>query len=480
MKFFTAEETLSPSPDFELAVEDGSPFFVHKSGMKVRTDEWGKAAWESAPGTPGAILAGMIRIAGKQGKDGAPAGHMPQEKREKDARLFEHMTEELGEEFSFLLYRAGILTSPSAREPSPEPPPLEDAARKDQISAVVVTYNGMEHIRDCFASLERQTCAPAEIIAVDNASGDGTVETLHRDFPRVKVFPLVKNLQYARAVNYGLKQARGKFVLVLNQDVELDPCCIARLHRKAAASPGAGAVVPMMKFFHLRGFVNGIGNHIRNSGWGSDNFIGCVDIGQFELLEEIPSACFGAVLLRREAVKSIGYLDGKYGAFYEDTDWSFRCWMKGWPILPAVKAVVYHKFGASYPGRHKLKLAARNRMRLVLKIFRGRIMAGFLRRYWKEDVKNTLALIRKARFGEAGAYAGAYASLLLQIPDILAEKRKFYRENAPALRERDVLAKNPAFFSCLDESGRPVIDWRFLIGYYHPEFARIRARQKIR
>lgn len=230
----------------------------------------------------------------------------------------------------------------------------------------------------------------------------------------------------------------------------------------------------MMKFFFLRGFINGIGNHIRDHSWGSDNFIGCVDIGQFETLEDVPSACFGAVLLRRNAVRKVGYLDEKYTAFYEDTDWSFRCWLKGWTIVPAVKAVVYHKFGASYPDRHKLKLVVRNRMRLVLKIFRGRILFGFMRRFWKEDLKNILSSLKKGRFGIAGAYAKAHASLLFQIPNILAEKRRLYRKKSPALQERDVLAKNPSFFSCLDENNQPVIDKRVLSEYYHLEFAKIR------
>jgi GT2 family glycosyltransferase len=462
MTFLTGEEILSPSSYFELVVEDEAIFFVHKSGQRVRTDKWGKAVWEGAPGTLADILA-KLPAAAQGGKEGHPGGSL---------------TKEQGKEYVSLLYQAGLLTIAPPRESSPSSSVQDSPEQNDLISVVVITFNGMEHIKDCFSSLERQTYTNLEIIAVDNASEDRTAETLHVHFPKVQVFALVKNLHYAGAVNFGLKQARGKYILILNQDVELEPECIARLYRKAAASPQAGAVVPMMKFFSLRGFINGIGNHIRDHSWGSDNFIGCVDIGQFETLEEVPSACFGAVLLRRNAVREVGYLDEKYTAFYEDTDWSFRCWLKGWTIVPAVKAVVYHKFGASYPDRHKLKLVVRNRMRLVLKIFRGRILFGFLRRYWKEDLKNMLSSLKKGRFGIGGAYARAHASLLFQIPNILAEKRRLYRKKSPTLREKDVLAKNPAFFSCLDENNQPVIDIRVLSGYYHSEFARIRGQEE--
>ena len=462
MTFLSGEEILSPSPNFKLLFEDKAIFFIHKSGQKVLTDKWGKTIWESAPGTKSEIMA-KLSLAVDEEEGGQP---------------IESLGEEQQEEYVFLLYRAGLLVSTSPQEPSSVSSVQDDSGQKDLVSVVVITYNGMEHIRDCFSSLERQTYTNLEIIAVDNASEDRTAETLHVDFPKVQVFALVKNLHYAGAVNFGLMQARGEYVFVLNQDVELEPDCIARLHRKAAASPQAGAVVPMMKFFSLRGFINGIGNHIRNHSWGSDNFIGCVDIGQFESLEEVPSACFGAVLLRRDAVRVVGYVDEKYTAFYEDTDWSFRCWLKGWTIVPAVKAIVYHKFGASYPDRHKLKLVARNRMRLVLKIFRGCIMFGFLRRYWKEDVKNILSSFKKGRFGMVGAYARAHASLLIQLPNILAEKRRLYKSRPQPLRERDVLAKNPVFFSCLNESNQPVIDIRVLSGYYHSEFARISGQEE--
>jgi len=462
MTFLSGEEILSPSSNFELVVEDEAIFFIHKSGQRVRTDKWGKIIWESAPGTHSDITAKLSHALDEE-ESGQPGNSL---------------REELQEEYIFLLYRAGLLTASSPREPTPTSSVQDESEQNDLISVVVTTYNGMEHIQDCFSSLERQTYPNLEIIAVDNASEDKTAETLHVHFPKVQVFALVKNLHYAGAVNFGLMQARGEYVFVLNQDVELEPDCIARLHRKAATSPQAGALVPMMKFFHLRGFINGIGNHIRNQSWGSDNFIGCVDIGQFEGLEEVPSACFGAVLLRRGAVRAVGYLDEKYTAFYEDIDWSFRCWLKGWTIVPAVKAVVYHKFGASYPDRHKLKLVARNRIRLVLKIFRGRILFGFLRRYWKEDLKNILSSLKKGRFGMAGAYARAHASLLFQVPNILAEKRRLYRKKPSPLRERDVLAKNPVFFSCLNESNQSVIDLRVLSGYYHSEFARTRISEQ--
>ena len=146
----------------------------------------------------------------------------------------------------------------------------------------------------------------------------------------------------------------------------------------------------MMKFRRLPGFINGLGNHIRRRGWGSDNFIGVVDVGQFAGLNEVPSACFGAALLDRAAVDEVGLLDERYTAFYEDVDWSFRAWMKGWRIVPEAGATVYHEFGASYPSRQKLCFVVRNRLRLVLKLFRGRWLLSFVKSYVIEDARGAL------------------------------------------------------------------------------------------
>jgi GT2 family glycosyltransferase len=238
-----------------------------------------------------------------------------------------------------------------------------------------------------------------------------------------------------------------------------------------------GAVVPMMKFFNLRGFVNGIGNQIWNHGWGTDNFIGHVDVGQFSGLEEVPSACFGAVFLRREAVDDIGLLDEKYGSFYEDTDWSYRCWMRGWRIAPQAGAVVYHKFGGSYLAGPKLRFVVRNRQRLVLKIFQGKVMLGTFRRYMKEDIRNFLALLKQKNFGLAGAYPKAYGALALGLGTTLLKRRRFRKSRLPGLRELDVLRKNIPFYHCLDPKGRPQLSASVLLGYYRWELAKLRRSE---
>jgi GT2 family glycosyltransferase len=444
---FDAHEKLCQSGDFALEEHEDGIFFVHHSGQKVQTDALGCYVWKNLPGEVGHII-NNVRT-----KMLASRGFL--------------------EQYLFILLNAGIIRANRTREgqkfEADSTASREQQPGRDLISAIVVTYNSELHIRECLESLLFQTYKNLEILIVDNASKDNTVKIIQENYPQVKLFVLKKNRHFARAVNYGIGNAEGKYFFVLNQDVALEKDCLTNLYKITQSGEKVGAAVPMMKFFHLKGFVNGIGNHVRNYGWGSDNFIGLVDVGQFKDLKEIPSACFGAVLLNGDAVDDIGKLDGGYGSFYEDVDWSFRSWFRGWKIVPAPAAVLYHKFGGSYLQDQKLRFIVRNRIRLVLKIFKGRIMLGFLKRYFKEDIQRMLSFMKQKKYGSLAAYAQSYFSLLFSLPVILGKRIRILRRKRKGFGEEDILAKNPSFFSGLNDSGQPIVDTSMIFGYYRWE-----------
>jgi len=464
--FFDGDERLGPSDDFHLLTDrrnlsrflppqlPHNYLLVHNNGEKVLTDKWGKIIWEALPGTSREI---WKKVRQKQA-DGV-------------------ISERLVNEFLYIFLCAGIVKSDSGpgtffREKE-ETHPHSETDSTDLISVIVVTHNGKDHVQSCFESLRAQTYPRVEVIAVDNASKDETVSLIKKNFPEVRLFPLKKNRHYAGGINYGLKKGRGKYVFILNQDTELEKDCLYYLYLKMKSSEKIGAVVPMVKFFNLRGFLNGIGNQINNHGWGTDNFIYCVDVGQFEELKEVPSACFGAVFLSKDALDNVGAVDEGYRSFYEDADWSFRCWLRGWKIVPAHRAVVYHKFGASYIEKEKLALVVRNRLRLVLKIFQGRIMLGFLKNYLKEDFKNFFSLVKKRKKDLVFSYLKAYLLLAWSSPGILSKRISLMKSKLKDRRERHVVEKNPSFYCCLNPGlHMPEISVPVILRYYRWEFLR--------
>jgi GT2 family glycosyltransferase len=419
----------------------GAPFrFVHESGEDVSTDAFGAALWECLPGTAGEI---RERLAAKADVSARTA-----------------------DDFLYLMLRAGLI---NAKNTGTHHLIVLKSGHLSlsAVSAVIVTLNGERHIRACLASLRAQTRRPAEVLLVDNGSTDKTLEIVRNEFPEVLVHALPKNLFYPGGVNHGISKTKSEFILVLNDDTELEPDAVGEMARVMAADDRAAAVVPMMKLFNLRGFLNGIGNHVRPKGWGSDNFVGCVDAGQFDSLSEVPSACLSAVLLRREAVLDVGFFDEGYRAYYEDPDWSFRARLRGWKIGAAPRAVVYHKFSAYWGSmERKLKLAAKNRQRFVVKVFWGRHLGAFLRSYLKEDAKNFLSLVKRRRWSVALAYPRAYGALVWGLPADLIKRRAVMKRRVPGVGIQDILDLNPVHWTCLDERNRPVLDIGTYFRYY--------------
>jgi GT2 family glycosyltransferase len=344
----------------------------------------------------------------------------------------------------------------------------DDGERGFLISVVVVTHNGEKFIGSCLDSICQQTWPHIDIIVVDNASSDRTKEIIKKNFPHVRLYSFKRNQHFAKAVNLGMKKARGGAILVLNQDVKLEKDCLVQLVSRCQKEDmtSVGAVVPLIKFFDLRGFVNGLGNHIRPFSWGSDNFIGAVDVGQFRQVELVPSACFAAVLILRKALERVGYLDGAYGSFYEDIDWSFRCWLAGFKIVTCSQAIVYHHFGSSYEEGKKLYFVCRNRLRLVLKLFSTRMGLIFLKQYLLEDARALLAFSLKREWKRILVYFKAYLSLALSLPEIMWARQKFRKKRVKGRSEVDILALNPERWSFLNSSHEPVLNLNLIVDYY--------------
>src|SRR6185503_3586861 len=108
-------------------------------------------------------------------------------------------------------------------------------------AVIVVNYNGREHLARCLASVLRQQPPPSEVVVIDNASRDGSVDALP---PGVRLVRLASNRGFAAACNAGLAQTAAPFVLTLNPDVELLPGCLAAAADALDADPALGSVAP--------------------------------------------------------------------------------------------------------------------------------------------------------------------------------------------------------------------------------------------
>lgn len=92
---------------------------------------------------------------------------------------------------------------------------------KPDISIIVVNYNGLRFLKDCLDSIAEKVLETHEIIVVDNASVDGSVEYLRKNFPAIKLIVSERNLGFAGGNNLGAREAKGEFILLLNNDTKI-------------------------------------------------------------------------------------------------------------------------------------------------------------------------------------------------------------------------------------------------------------------
>lgn len=435
------QDVFHPHSQFRL-IQENSRIFLENTQTKARveTDDMGKAILESLP-------ASLDKL----------------EKIFKTADLY--ISPNMLRYYLLLFLESGIIERHHQKEIKAKVEKREVPAGK--VSVVIVTFNGERFIAGNLESLYKQTLAPAEIIVVDNDSRDQTTDLVEKDFKEVKIVKNKKNYHYARAVNIGVEAAVHDLVIILNQDIELKEDFIEMLYSRYEAEEdkeNTAGIVPQMRFNKLRTFINGIGNFVTEKSWGTDNYFGVVDIGQFEQLFYVSSACFGAIMVTKVGWRKVGPLDSKYKSFYEDVDWSIRAHLKGMNLLAAPKAVVFHEFGGSYPSGLKLSFVVKNRMRFVLKNLKGKLMKKFFKQYLKQDIKNSLWFLRTKAYKNIFYYKKAYFRLLVEFPGILLQKRK---NKADIETIRDFFTKGSPYVVLSNTELNPVIDKHVIRGYYY-------------
>lgn len=221
----------------------------------------------------------------------------------------------------------------------------ESRAGAPIVSVIIVNYNGLKFLIDCLKSLIDQSYAGFEIVVVDNASEDGSIEFIESEFPEVKVIKNLDNLGYAGGLNAGIRETRGPYIMTLNNDTRVEPRCIERLVEAMAGDECIGMCATKMLFPDQR--INSTGISITRSGAAWDRGIFEVDKGQYDASEEIFAPCAGAALYRRAMLNEIGLFDEDFFLYIEDVDLGFRGHLSGWKCLYVPGAVVYHHQGGT-------------------------------------------------------------------------------------------------------------------------------------
>ncbi len=350
------------------------------------------------------------------------------------------------------------------------------------VSVVIVNYNSLEFLKACIHSLLAQTYSKIQIIVVDNGSFDGALDWLATSYPDVQRLQINRPASLSHGINAGVALASpANYLLILNPDVTLEPDAIAQMLLVASCDPFCAAVAPKLCFSWAPPFLNGLGNHVSNTSWGTDNAIGHLDLGQFNAYHELPSACFAAALITPKAWDAVGPMDEGFPMYYEDVEWCYRARLKGFKVLAAPKAVIFHAFGGSLGSMghaegippEKLANVVYGRQRFAIKLL-DRYLMRFSRNFIAEDWRNFIRYFITRDFAHAKSYLRATSALLKTLPSILAERRRLQAgrviaDEALFKIQRDI--PKPLVWNLL-----PELTWDLITDLYYPLIAAKKTR----
>ncbi len=304
----------------------------------------------------------------------------------------------------------------------PTPAPL--------VSVVIVSRNGRHHLQECLPSLQAQTYPNLEIVIIDDASDDGTETFLREQFPDVVYRKQKNGPNFAAGCNQGIAHSSGELIFLLNNDTVLDPNCVQEMVAACVDHENVGGVAALLRFYHNRPFVNGLGTVTRRLGFGHDLGVGNLDVGQFKQMAQVPMLCFGAAMIPRSVLEQVGPIEEAYQFYSEDADWSYRARAFGFDLVAAPRALVYHKFSAStgaLPSAFKTRLATRNRLWFTVKNLP--ILAALLQLwlYGLDDVARFLVHLGRREGRLAGAITRAWLEYWQGLLRMLKARRQTWR-----------------------------------------------------
>ncbi|MBZ5497879.1 MAG: glycosyltransferase family 2 protein [Acidobacteriia bacterium] len=245
------------------------------------------------------------------------------------------------------------------------------------ISVVIPNYSGAACLEPCLQSLMRQTYLQMEVVVVDNASQDHSVELVRRVAPHARILSLQGNLGFAAAVNRGVKAARGEWIAVLNNDTEAANDWLAECAAAIGRHPDASFLACRILDYSNRKRIYSAGDCFLRAGIGYRRGQEKPDGEEYGRETQVFSACGCAALYRRTALEAAGGYDEQFFAYLEDVDLGLRLQAAGARGYYVPGAVVFHLGGATSGGEFAplaVRLRTRNAVLLLLKSVPGRIL----------------------------------------------------------------------------------------------------------
>ena len=242
-----------------------------------------------------------------------------------------------------------------------------------RLSIITINYNGIKDTCELIDSIPFNN--DMEVIMIDNASKEDEASIISEKYPQVKVIRSEKNLGFAGGNNIGIKEAKGKYLFLINNDTYFKEFNIDSLIERLESSDKIGIVCPKLRFawgnnpIQFAGYTPLSNITLRNRAIG----FGEIDMGQYDKAHPTPYAHGAAMLIKREAIEKVGLMPECYFLYYEEIDWSMMFTRAGYEIWNDPSCTVYHKESQTTGQNSPLRTyyITRNRLLLVKRNYKG-------------------------------------------------------------------------------------------------------------
>jgi len=254
--------------------------------------------------------------------------------------------------------------------------PTSDLGKID-LSIVIVNWNVRDLLRQCLHSIlneadpvpdhpgvwslrsEEVAACRFEIIVVDSASSDDSVDMLRQEYPNVRLYASESNLGYAGGNNLGIRESQGQHVLLLNPDTKVVGDALSTMTTYLEAHPGVGALGPQLRYADgniqpSRRRFPSLGTALIESTFLQKWFPNHLVLHRYYVLDlpddaisQVDWVNGSCILVRREVIEQVGLLDDAYFMYSEELDWQKRMRAAGWQIVYLPTAQVIHYEGKS-------------------------------------------------------------------------------------------------------------------------------------
>jgi GT2 family glycosyltransferase len=271
-----------------------------------------------------------------------------------------------------------------------------------KIAIIIPHCNGQKLLEACLPSLFRTDYPAYTVYLVDNASADGSPEWARQNYPRIQVIKSDKNLGYAGGCNLGIRSTAEDYVVLLNNDTEVDPGWLEKLVKPLDADQNIAAAQPKILWLKDRtlfDYSGGAGGLMDAYGYpycrGRLFEQAEKDLGQYD---QDPADIFwasgSASIYRRSALDASGLLDEDFFMHMEEIDLAWRLHLLGLRVVPVPGSVIYHLSGGSLPTGNFRKMYLNHRNSQLM-MWKNYSLASLLR-VWPARVLLEAAAFAKA------------------------------------------------------------------------------------